>query len=380
MDVKQIKQALGAPTAQPIYIKLSDAIREQIHSGVLTAGDSLPPERSLQQELGVSRGTIRKALEVLIRDEYLKSVTGAGTFVLERFDRDSSMGLIGMITSTPHFNSFYPQLTEAFNQGMRQAGYGMMMSLHRENASIVEQLLDEMLAQNISGLAITPPRMGDIDGALNRLRLQGIPTVCITRRRDSNGFDTVAVDNREIGYQAAQYLIEKGHRHILHIGQISYSTGQDRSAGYQQAMFEAGLDPYIIPIQDDSSQLMASASVERPLYPSAQIVERVFAEPEGPTPTAIFCFNDTVAIGVYKALRELGYRIPQDVSLIGVDNLLMIEHFEVPLTTFQLPSQAIGQQAAKLLLQRLEDDKPMPVHNDLRARFIERDSVRDLTS
>jgi LacI family transcriptional regulator/LacI family repressor for deo operon, udp, cdd, tsx, nupC, and nupG len=92
-------------------------------------------------------------------------------------------------------------------------------------------------------------------------------------------------------------------------------------------------------------------------------------------PTAVFCFHDMEALGVSKALRELSLRIPEDVSIVSVDDLPTIRHLEVPLTTFSLPGIEIGRLAAELLLRRLAGDQGPPQCHLIPARFIQRHST-----
>ena len=137
MDIQRIQAAVQSAVAAPLHQKLRNAIREQILDGTLQPGETLPSERAMKDHFGVSRATVRQAVTALIQDGYLQSVAGTGTFVLEPAQQSTSAGLIGLITSSPNFNFFYPQLTAAFNQRIRSAGYGLVMSLHDESADQV---------------------------------------------------------------------------------------------------------------------------------------------------------------------------------------------------------------------------------------------------
>jgi len=378
MNIDRIRDAVDAPTPAPLHQKLRDAIFEQISDGTLKAGDTLPGERAMKEHFGVSRATVRQAVTSLIQEGYLQSVAGTGTFVLEQSRKMSSAGLIGLITSSPNFNFFYPQLAASFNDRIRSAGYGLVMSLHSENADTLGQITDELLAQNVVGLAITPPRYGDITPILNRLRRQKIPVVLIGRNAQYNA-DVVATDNESIGYAATRYLIEKGHEHIAFFGLMDYSTGQERAKGYQQALDEASLPPHIVQIHetvDTNNHNQAGAPREHLVPPAQDAAYQTWGRDDGiPEPTAAFCFNDITAMGVYKALRTLKRRIPEDVSLVSVDNLITVRHFEVPLTTFALPGQEIGVRSAEILLRRLSGDAAPAQTVLLPAEFIERDSA-----
>ena len=382
MDIERIKAAVQSTTPAPLHQKLHDAIYEQIIDGTLQPGETLPSERIMKDHFGVSRSTVRQAVNALIQDGFLQSIAGTGTFVLELPMKASASSLIGLITSSPNFNFFYPQLTAAFNQHIRQAGYGLVMALHDEQADLLEQMIDELLAQGVIAMAITPPRHGSIDAALARLRRMKIPVVLIGRNEPVKGVDVVATDNIAIGYAATQQLIELGHQHIVHLGLLAYSTGDERMLGYQRAMSDAGLPPHIYQLAEETSpaaDALNNGPREHMAEPARIAVHQIWSGTDTPRdlpqPTAIFCFNDIVAMGAYKALRELKRVIPQDVSLVSVDNLITVRHFEVPLSTFALPGEAIGKHSAEILLRRLTGDSfPITVEL-LPAHFIMRAST-----
>lgn len=380
MDVQRIKEAIVAPAPAPLHVKLRQAIYEQIVDGVLAPGERLPSERKMRAHFGVSRATIRQAIGALVQEGVLQSIAGTGTFVLEPKPREAVTTMVGLLTSHPHFNNAYPRLMSVFTERVRRAGYGLSMALHGEQAAEFGVVIDTLLNQNIVGLVVVPPRFGNASAVLDDLRRRDIPTIFLTRPGPDIRFDCVAVDNRQIGYRAARHLIELGHRYIVHIGQPDYSTGQERAAGYRQAMVEANLQPQIVSIKEDPARTRARASDTPPLehliYPSAQLARELWgAQAKDPSPTAVFCFNDIVAMSVYKELRDLSLSIPGDVSLVSVDDLLAVRHFEVPLTTFRLPGSAIGAKSAELLLQRLEGDHSPPARIFLPATFIERAST-----
>lgn len=323
----------------------------------LQPGEGLPSERVIQEYLGVSRSTVRHAFSALIQAGLLQSVPGTSTFVRQRVEPVSQRGLVGMIVSSSNFHFFYPQLAHAFNERLRRAGYSMVMALHNDRADTLVKIVEELLGQGVVGLAITPPRTGSADSLVTSLYQRGIPTIYIGRRGGNSPVDCVATDNEHIGYQATRQLIDLGHHAIVHLGFLDYSTGGDRAAGYERAMREAGLEPHVVEMpQQPEPTHPESVLAEHLAEPAGDMARMIWSASNLPQPTAMFCFNDVIAMGVYKALRDLGLRIPHDVALVSVDNLPTISHFEVPLTTFALPGEEIGRQGADLLVHRLAGD------------------------
>ncbi len=377
MDFNRLRAFMNMPTPAPLHLRLSEGIEAQIMDGTLVAGEKLPSERILQQELNISRATVRQAISTLTQRNLLQSIAGTGSFILERQPITVGSGLIGLVVSSPNFHFFYPQLAAAFSQRLQEAGYSIMMSLHNDSTDVFARIEREMLARGIAGMAITPPRHGDlsrIDDLISEMRQAQIPVVFIGRRSERyREIDCVATDNYQIGYQAAKHLIALGHERIIHIGLLDYSTGQDRANGYREAMLEMGLEPQIIEMAEFPIETSSDGSQSEHLaVPAHKAAYKIWKEAR---PTAAFCFNDITAMGVYKALRELNLRIPQDVSLISVDDLITVRHFEVPLSTFALPGEAIGRQSADLLLRRLAGENFPAQRYLLPAPFIQRASI-----
>ncbi len=377
MDLERLKTDFDTSAPAPLHAKLREALSTQIMDGSLQPGDLLPSERELQSLLGLSRPTIRQAINSLIQENLVQRVAGKGTFVLEPQTTRTPTGLVGLIASRPNYHFFYPQLAAAFDTQVRQANYGMVMALHGDRADLLAEVVEGLLlSQHIVGLAITPPRFGDMRRVVQRLRRAGIPFVFIGRPSTETQVDSVAPDNQQIGYQAARYLIDLGHRSIVHMGFSDYSTGQSRLQGYQLAMAEAELPARFVEIPEHISttdSFEEETPSERIAVPARATALTLLAEPD--RPTAVFCFNDLVAMGVYKAAREAGFRIPEDLSLISVDNLPTITHFEVPLTTFALPGAEIGRQSANLLLRRMAGEEMGPQQYLLPAPMIRRSST-----
>ena len=232
-----------------------------------------------------------------------------------------------------------------------------------------------MLAQNVKAIAMVPPRYGNINNIVAKLHAANVPFIFIGRRGANPLVDSVTADNVQVGYQATKHLIDLGHKKIVHIGFQDYSTGQDRAEGYLNAMKEAGLTPTIFE-PEMPQNLLKSVMIpnEHLADPAYQTLKNYLCDQKNECFTGIFCFNDVVAMGVYKAVRDLDLRIPTDVSLVSVDDLLTIRHFEVPLTTFGLPSDEIGTQGAAILLRRINGEELSPKTYLLPAQFVKRAS------
>lgn len=350
LDFERIIEELKTPAAASLHARLRGAIEAQLSDGTLQPGDALPSERTLKEQLGISRATIRQAIKSLIDDGQLKSIVGAGTFVIEPQQDSSQNPLIGIIISESKFAVYYPELASSLSYELRNAGYRVDISIHNNRFETMNQVIASLLSQQVRAMVIVAPNQSGADQLIRDLRKKGIITILLTRYLENfKDFDYVGADNQFIGTEATRHLIDLGHTGILHVAGSGTSTAVDRATGYVQAMKKAGLQPQILispkergPLPPDLMNYMVTGSL-------TELWIRVARKEI----TAIFCFNDFIASWVQKEVRQLNLSIPRDLSLISVDNMPYAGFFDTPLTTFALPGEEIGKQAAALLLRRL---------------------------
>ncbi|MBV9231728.1 MAG: substrate-binding domain-containing protein, partial [Chloroflexi bacterium] len=165
---------------------------------------------------------------------------------------------------------------------------------------------------------------------------------------------------------AVRHLIERGHRAILHVTALKRRTLRRRYEAYQAALAEAGIayDPDLVLVLDEPFTMVSA--YER--------MKALLAE-QSPRFTAVFCTNDLSAYGVARALQEANLRIPQDISLIGYDDLPTSEFMSPPLTTVHVESEALGVMAVQRLMERTLTPNLVPIRVELFSRLVERQSV-----
>jgi len=357
LDIDRIQAELNTSISAPapLYERLRAAINAQITDGTLKTGEALPSEQDIEQRLGISHSTLLQAIRLLIEDGHLQSVPGAGTFVVRRDPKSISQPIshsrvIGVLAEASSFYLYYGQLASVFNHRLRQAGYHVDLALYNSNPDDFVRLIDSFLAADATAIAINPPSWFDITELIHQLQASDIKVVLIGRRMDFPDVDYVGTDNRLLGYQATRHLIDLGHAKIINISIPRYSSAQDRAEGYVLAMLEAGLSPHIYPHPMYSYMENLPTPVHLIQYVKESDPAQVWTDMVNQDITAAFCFNDETAIWVQKGLRHFNLEVPKDISLVGVDNLPFV--FDVPLTTFALPGEAIGNKAAEILLKR----------------------------
>jgi len=261
-------------------------------------------------------------------------------------------------------NPFYTEVVSVIQQVLHRSGYAVMLCCNDRDVHLQAEQIELLKDRMVDGLIIAPT--GDDETLRGILADTEIPVVLIDRIMEGVDCDSVVLDNRAAVMDATRYLVGLGHRRIGFIsGKLDSFTGRERLAGYFAALDEAG-----IAREDGLAQL--GNYREESAY-SAAIHLLSGRNP----PTAIFSSNNLMVIGVMRALRDLGLRCPEDVSVTGIDDFPWADVFHPQLTTVAQPVRTIGEQSANLLLQRLSADaEAAPRHIVLKGRLVVRESCR----
>jgi LacI family transcriptional regulator len=206
-----------------------------------------------------------------------------------------------------------------------------------------------LIQRQVDGVLLVPA--GSASDSLRLLRSHKLPFVILDRRMRSQA-DEVRCDSEAGAYSVVRHLLDLGHRQIAMItGRKVISTSADRVAGYRRALVEAGIEP-------DKRLILYGAFNYREFNQTDgyQMAQQVLAVT--PRPTAIFAANNFIAFGAIRALREIGLRVPEDLSVVAFDDLPSEWVLDPFLTVVAQPAYEIGRLAAELLLERLADPQP----------------------
>jgi LacI family transcriptional regulator len=269
--------------------------------------------------------------------------------------------IIPQAVMTLFVDPFFALLLCGITETCNDHGYSLMLSLFNGPATEEELYRRHVRSGHLDGVIVASTRMDD--PLIATLLDDGVPLILVGRHPDSRA-GYVDVDNVSASRMAVEHLIRLGHRRIATItGPLSMASGEDRLTGYCQA-----LAAHRIPVEE------------------ALIVEGDFTEGGGmmgmhrllsASPTAVFAASDTMAVGALKALREANLRVPEDLALVGFDDIPVAAALEPALTTVRQPITRLGAMAADLLLHLLENSPvtQAPAHRIiLPARLIVRDS------
>ncbi len=349
-----------------LHVQLHNQLRRLIVSGRWQDGERIPTETQLSRHLDISRTTVRIALQRLEVEGLIQRTAGRGTFVAHQSQDHAARRTIGYITHSFH-NEIHSIMLSSAETELRSAGYQVVFSnatTPAEETAILQQLLDE----NVAGLIIwaSARPSPDTAAALEEFQRRGIPIVFIDRLIEDIKADYVASDNFGGAFDVVSHLIALGHEHIVQLmPNISGLRAIDeRHRGYAAAAQAHGL-PVYAPWKLDPPE--RAEFHETDIYSlvgekSQQITEQVvqLLNAVETKPTAIACINDILAIITISALSEIGISVPDQVSVVGFDDISMASHIGVPLTTVAQNAYELGASASKHLLERLDGDDSPP--------------------
>ncbi|MDR7303724.1 LacI family transcriptional regulator [Haloactinomyces albus] len=249
-------------------------------------------------------------------------------------------------------NPFFVDVSRGAEHTARARGLGVMMCHSAQDPEAESLYLSMFAEQRVRGVLVTP---ADTSGAsLAGFRRHGIPYVFVDRVVDSDDACSVSVDDVSGGRFAVQHLAEGGHERIAYVsGPAHLAQCQDRGVGAAAAIEEAGLPSEALTVLE-TQRLDVSSGKDA----GARLLGL------RPRPTAVFCANDLLALGVLQAMFAAGVRVPEDIALVGYDDIEFAEAAAVPLTSVRQPAVRIGETAAEMLLNETEDG-PDHVHDSV---------------
>lgn len=258
-----------------------------------------------------------------------------------RLKRTNSIALV----LTDITNPFFTTVARGVEDVASEAGYTVTYCNTDEDESKEQKNIALLLQQQVDGILLVPA-LSKPD-AVNYILGRKLPVVVLDRRMPDAETDVVRCDSEDGAYQLVRYLIELGHRRIAVLtGPEGTSTADDRLAGYWRAMSEAGLEAIDTWVQRGSFTQNSGYEM------AGNVVDLT------PRPSAIFAANNFIAIGAMKAVQEHGLTVPEDVALVGFDDLPQALVMFPFLTVAAQPAYEMAQAATRLLLARIAGEAP----------------------
>jgi DNA-binding LacI/PurR family transcriptional regulator len=262
--------------------------------------------------------------------------------------RSRQSRLLGLVISAVT-NPIYARVMMAIEEQAYELGYDVIIAHSLNQPEREQAVIRRMLSRRVDGLFITPVyRLEPQASIYEELRRRVTPVVLLGHRAPfCEAFVNVETDDITAAQSAARHLIELGHRRIAFLaGPTAAPSSRERLEGHVRALREAGIE------KDDRLIFQAGGTIEEGEKAALQMLQ------EAPGATAVQAANDLVAIGAATVFLGQGLRIPQDLSLVGFGNVLISEHFRVPLTTIRQPKLRLGAAAMETMIRLLRGERP----------------------
>jgi LacI family transcriptional regulator len=312
-------------------------------------------KRAIKQPDLLAAETLQRVEQAIISLQYEPDLV-AGAL---RSGRNKTIGLmVGDI-----LEPIFAQFTRIIGEEVRRQGYSLLLADDEYDAAIELNNLKMFYGHRISGLIIRPAYASNYD-YLRRLEERGVVILELDYTQQTSPFSYIMLQNEETIFKGVSYLYELGHRRIAYVGRAALAEyPEERFSGFIKAVqhFKLSLpESYLTPLPRYSEKL----AYER----TWQLLD--LAEP----PTALLAFNGTCTLSAYRAIREKGLKIPQEISLLGFDNYAWTSVVDPPITVIEQPVEDMALTAVETILSLIERKEKKVIRKRLPGRLIKRGS------
>ncbi len=312
----------------------------------------------LNNKATVSESTRLKILKVIKKLNYRPNQLARSLSIR----KTKSIGLVIKEIDNPYFTNVMKGVFDACSKH----GYTVLLGSSELFPEQEIKNIETLVNKRVDGLIISPLQGDDVDLThIADLIGKKYPMVMLDSIANFST-NTVDINNVEASYQAVSYLIELGHKDITYFAGPSYSKhSYERMNGYQKALIGAN-----IPIH--ANNIIQAGSYIKDGYDRGK---ELFSKFDNNSPTAVFCYNDLVAIGLINSLLDLDIKVPEQISVIGFDDINFCGSFKIPLTTIHVPAYEIGKTAAALLIEQINNQSVfLMAKKVLKANLVKRNT------
>jgi LacI family transcriptional regulator len=311
--------------------------------------------RVLNNKPDISKQTRENVLRIAKELGYIKNITASSL-------RNNQTKIVGVILEDIT-NLFFAEVMKGMEAAARKYGYQLLLMNTQTDAKKQREAIQTLLERRVEGILITPTEDGLSD--FERLSHINVPVVIVGRHIERLQLDEIHSDEVKGGYLATKHLLSKGRKKILLINSIpENSAARMREEGYRKALREANVH-----LPEDYIIVSSEPNMEAGYHAVFKAIEKKL-DFDG-----IFCYNDMFAFGAMRALEELGKRVPQDVAVVGYDDVAFASYYRPALTTIRINKFGMGFEAFKLLLQKLSGRRKKPKRVVLDVELIVRESA-----
>ena len=346
--------------SEPLYLQVKNDIIAQIENGTIKIGDKLMSENEMMQHYNVGRVTIRNALSELAVLGCLKKEQGLGTFCVAKPTVAKRLNIDVILSCADTY--LVPFLLSGINRELEKDGCNLLLHDSKNSCQCIETILQKILERGTNGLILQYTNADDDCGSslpsLELFKQLGIPVVSVCGEMAA-GIATLAIDDRYGAKVAAQYLLDCGHRRILGLFPVEDYGAEKRYSSIANTIEK---QPEAI------FHVMRTANLTHSADEIARVVHRQRI-------SAVICYNDFYAVQCMHILQEHGFRIPEDISIIGFDDTTLSTSAVPQLTTISHPKDHMGRDAARTLLQLISGSISGSSKTTYRPELVIRQSV-----
>ncbi len=348
-----MKKDIRFSDPSPLYLQVEKGIRKKIKDGKLKPGHQLGSYNDLSKEYSVSVITVKRAISNLMSEGAIFTRVGKGIYVAEgkkeKFDlsKHKSIGLVLQDLNHPYFS----MVAHGIEERAYELGYNVLISNSSNKIEKEESQIEHFRDLGVDGLVIASLSLQyRATDPIRKIHEEGFPYVMVSYIHDPD-FWYVGTNQELGGYLAAQHLIKLGYKSIgyLHAGKGNILS-EIRKNGYYRALTEYDV-PYdakfVFYLDEEHSASVADRfKLGYDFGKKWKTIEH--------KPAALFVYTDLVALGLEKALIEEGVSVPDDVGIVGFDDITMAAYANIPLTTVHQPAQKIGRMSVDVIQKRID--------------------------
>ncbi len=332
--------------------------------------------KDIASALGVSVSTVSRALSdngqisraMVAKVKAMADEMNYHPNLLARNLSSKRSGVIGIIV--PELETdFFPRIIMGIQDELSKEGFRIHITQSSESAEKERENLELLCGSMVEGLIVSVTKEGGNEHVFMDVIKSGIPVVFFNRVYNLPRASKVIINDSKQAYISVRHLFEQGCRKIAHLsGPQSLKVTQDRSEGYMTALKEFG--------ESEEDGIIIDAGIS--ISDGYDVVKSMMEKSGGADlPDGLFCFNDNIAIGAMKALKEAGKRIPEDVAVVGFSETGLSTVFEPNLTTTAQPRYKLGVSTARVIVEQIRTkSRSLPTNLTLDAEFHVRESSR----
>jgi GntR family transcriptional regulator, arabinose operon transcriptional repressor len=380
---------------KPLYRQIVDFIKQRIEDKELLPGDKLPTEVDLAKSFNVSRITSKKALDELKKMKFISRMQGSGSYVSYKHESIDKVEVVNSggyknlksIAIVLPFDASIGRIIDyikGVSEGIEKNGYYVKICCTDRDSNKERMILYNLYKEKVDGIIYYPINDNKNLDVVQMLYVYNYPIIIIDKYFEGIPISNVVSDNFKGSYETTNYLISLGHKNIAYISDIdigSATSVRDRFFGYVQALKDNNLQ-----MNNEIIKLNFNEVGNRVIQKNSEIDYAKFSEMLKDTirelliqkVTAIITVNDYVAINIIETCKGLNIDIPEQISIIGFDNLELTQFISIPLTTVEQNFYEIGKVSAHMIMDEIENGRGPYVQKLIPTTFIQRYSCSQI--